>query len=218
MTDNRLNPEFGTPHFRLTHAAVFILLTLLLLLIYSNTFHVPFHFDDKPNIITNDLLHIKDVKPSSLWQTFFAKAGKDEFFRPIPSLTLALNWYVGKDNTFGYHVVNILIHILTAFFLFLAGKTLLQTPRIKQQYTREDIYSISLLSAVLWAVNPIQIQAVTYIVQRMASMAGMFSILGIYFFLKGRIGGSYRQHLFNYGACFVSCFLAIMSKQNAVLV
>ena len=218
MTNNMVDSDFGSPHLNVKYATVFILLTLLLLLIYSNTFDVPFHFDDKPNIITNQLLHVTDLKPSSLWQTFFAKAGKDEFFRPIPSLTLALNWYVGKDNPFGYHVVNILIHILTAYFLFLASKTLLQTPKIKQQYDREGVYFIAVLSAVLWAVNPIQIQAVTYIVQRMASMAAMFSILGIYFYLKGRIGGSHRDNLVNYGACFISCFLAIMSKQNAVLV
>ena len=188
------------------------------LLIYSNTFHAVFLFDDKPNIVKNERLHLTDLKPASLWQTFFAKSGKDEFFRPVPSLTLALNWYVGQDNPFGYHLVNTAIHILTAFFLFLATKTLLQTPKLKNDYSQEDIYCISLLSAVLWAVNPIQIQAVTYIVQRMASMAAMFSILGIYLFVKGRLEDASQRKLYYSVACFISCFLAIMSKQNAVLV
>jgi len=57
--------------------------------------------------------------------------------------------------------------------VFLAGRKLLQTPNLINRYNKEDAYFISLLSAILWAVNPIQIQAVTYIVQRMASMAAM---------------------------------------------
>ena len=92
---------------------------LLILSIYSNTFNASFQLDDKPNIIDNTRLHITDLSPGSLWKTFFAKGGKDEFFRPLPSLSLALNWYVGKKSPFGYHLVNIAIHILTAFFLYL---------------------------------------------------------------------------------------------------
>ena len=204
--------------YSLNSNITFILLAILTLLIYSNTFHASFQFDDMPNIVNNKRLQITDLRPASLWQTFFAKSGKDEFYRPVPSLSLALNWYVGKDNPFGYHLVNTIIHILTAFFLFLSFKALLQTPKIQHYFNQEDRFCISLLSAVLWAINPIQIQAVTYIVQRMASMAAMFSVLGIYFFLKGRLGNPYQRKIYYYTVCFISCFLAIMSKQNAVLV
>ena len=46
---------------------------------------------------------------------------------------------------------------------------------------------IATLGAALWAINPIHTQAVTYIVQRMAILAALFYILGIYLYLKGRL-------------------------------
>jgi protein O-mannosyl-transferase len=76
---------------------------------------------------------------------------------------------------------------------------------------------ISVLSTALWAVNPIQIQAVTYIVQRMASMAAMFSILAINYYLRARLNTSTKKQIRFYLACFCSFMLAIMSKENAVL-
>ena len=127
----------------------FILLMLLILMIYSNTFHAAWQFDDKPNIIENTRLHLTDLSPVSLWNTFFAKAGKESFFRPLPSLSLALNWYAGRADTFGYHLVNLTIHILTAFMLFLAGRKLLQTPHLKNRYNKKDVYFISLLCDLL---------------------------------------------------------------------
>jgi len=135
----------------------------------------------------------------------------------MPSFTLALNWYAGQTNTFGYHLVNLAIHLLTAFMVFLAGRKLLQTPNLINRYNKEDAYFISLLSAILWAVNPIQIQAVTYIVQRMASMAAMFYISGIYFYIKGRLSSRGKTQLLFYAACFVSFVCSLMSKENAAM-
>jgi tetratricopeptide (TPR) repeat protein len=196
---------------------LFILLVFLILPIYSNTFHASFQFDDKPNIVDNTRLHITDLHPSTLWQTFFAKGGKDAFSRPISSLSLALNWYVGQGNTFGYHLVNVCIHILTTFSLYLTIQILLQTPRIRIQYENDDLVFIPALATVLWAVNPIQIQAVTYIVQRMASMAAMFSILAIYFYLKARLTHTSNRRRQYYLGCLGAFLLALMSKENAFL-
>ena len=101
-------------------------------------------------------------------------------------LTFALNWYIGKDNVLGYHIVNNAIHLVTTFFLFLTVLNLLMSPNLKGKYQGNE-YAIAFLSAILWAVNPIQTQAVTYIIQRMASLAAMFYIIGIYFYLKTRL-------------------------------
>lgn len=193
------------------------MLAILILLIYSNTFHAAFQFDDKPNIINNERLQITNLKPSSLWQTFFSKGGKDAYYRPIPSLSLALNWYFSPGDPFGFHLVNIAIHIITAFFLFLAIGAILQTPNIKQHYNREDVYFISVIGSVLWAINPIQTQAVTYIVQRMASMAAMFFICSIFFYVKGRLAESGKARVWFFMACLLSFVCALMSKENAAM-
>ena len=196
----------------------FIFLFFLILPVYSNTFHASWQFDDKPNIVNNSRLHIEDLMPATLWKTFFAKPGTDEkLYRPLPCLTFAINWYFGEDNTIGYHAVNIIIHVLNTLFLYITILNLFSTPTIKKKYQELDPHFIALLSAALWAINPIQTQAVTYIVQRMASMAAMFYLLGIYFYLKGRlIDEKYKQTLF-FTACLISYICALGSKENAVM-
>ena len=196
----------------------FVLLFLLILPVYSNTFHASWNLDDQPNIVTNDRLHIDNLMPTTLWKTLFAHPGsKEKLYRPLACLTFAINWYFGKNNTFGYHAVNIGIHILCAFFLYLTILYLFQTPRLKTRYQPEDAFFISLLGAALWALNPIQTQAITYIVQRMAAMAAMFYILGLYFYLKGRLSDNLRHQIIFFVACFLSFCLSMGSKENGVM-
>ncbi len=200
---------------------VITLLFLLILPIYSNTFNASWHFDDRPNIVNNYHLHLKDLRPKSLLQTFFTKPGNpletgDKMYRPVACLTFALNWYFGGDDVTGYHAVNIVIHILTAFFLYLTIFNLFKSPNLEDKFKGNEHF-IALLSAALWAVNPIQTQAVTYIVQRMAIMAAMFYILGINFYIKGRLADVRFKKILFYTGCLLSFLFALGSKENAIL-
>ena len=71
--------------------------------------------------------------------------------------------------------------------------------------------------AVLWAVNPVQTQAVTYVVQRMTSMAGLFYIMAMYFYLKGRTSAPKSLRNTHYFLCIACGILAMGSKENAVM-
>ena len=198
----------------------FALLLTLILLVYSNTFNASWHFDDYPNINKNPRIKITNLKPGTILQTFVASRDGGLYlgrkvYRPVACLTLALNWYVGQDNVLGYHVVNISIHLITAFILFLTMLRLFSTPNLQGKYTGSE-YFIALLAATLWAINPIQTQAVTYIVQRMASMAAMFYILSIYFYLRGRLSALPKDRIRLYLFCGISFLLAIGSKENAL--
>jgi tetratricopeptide (TPR) repeat protein len=167
----------------------------------------------------NPFLKIDNLKPETILKTFSANR-KDGFYlntrvyRPIPSLSLALNWYFGQHNVFGYHLVNTLVHFLTAFILFLTLLSLLKSPALKSKYEGSE-YFIALLAAAFWALNPIQTQAITYIVQRMAAMAAMFYILGIYFYVKGRLNRSRSKQVGFFTGCFLSYVCALASKENA---
>ncbi len=195
------------------------LLFFLIFLVYSNTFQASWHFDDYPNIINNPLLHIRDLRPETLIQTFFSSPGgglsqASKMYRPIPCLTFAFNWYLGKNNVTGYHIVNIVLHSMTGCILFLTILNLFKSPNLKNKYLGSE-YFIALLTATLWAINPIQVQAVTYIVQRMASMAAMFYVLGIYFYIMGRISNIRLNKMLFYLGCFLSFVFALGSKENA---
>ncbi|MFC1884960.1 tetratricopeptide repeat protein [Thermodesulfobacteriota bacterium] len=191
----------------------FVLLSILTFFIYSNSFDASWHLDDYQNIQTKTKLHINDLQPKTLWGTFFSSKD-NKLYRPLPCLTFALNWYVGKAHVFGYHLVNISIHFLTSFFLFCAILNLFNSPNLKERYVGKEHF-IALLAAVLWAVNPIQTQGVTYIVQRMASMAAMFYIISIYFYIKARNSQKKKEQVWFFAGCFLGFLCALASKQNA---
>lgn len=192
------------------------LLIGLISLIYSNTLNYPWHLDDYQNINKNSAVHLTSINKKSIKNTFYAASSKSEFSRPLAYFSFALNWYCGKDEPTGYRVVNISIHILTAFFLYLTVFYLFQTPNLKG-LDSNSIYFVALLSAVFWAVNPIQIQAVTYIVQRMTSMAALFYTIAMLCYLKTRLTQLRIERTLYILLCGLSFLLGIASKSNAIL-
>lgn len=193
----------------------FFLLSVLICIIYSNTLNASWHFDDEPNILLNSSLHLTDLSLESIYRVvdssfIFSGSG---LYRPVTCFTFALNWYFGQDDPSGYHIVNISIHIATAFFIFLVILQIMHLiDAIEEENSRH--YFIALLGAALWATAPIQTQAVTYIVQRMASLAAMFTILAIYSYLKART----EKQSIHWAALTLFFFLCgIGSKENAVI-
>ena len=93
---------------------------------------------------------------------------------------------------------------------------LFKSPNLKDKFKGNEHF-IALLTAVLWAVNPIQTQAVTYIVQRMTSLAAMFYILGIYFYIKARIADLPSKRILLIISCFLSYLFAMGSKENTAM-
>jgi Flp pilus assembly protein TadD len=198
------------------------LLLILILLIYSNTFQAGWHLDDYQNIVTNPRLKMKDLSLGAIKQTFFsafdggAYLGK-KLYRPAACLTFGLNYYFGKLDPAGYHLVNMMVHFLTTAFLFLTILALFRSPRLRGG-DPENVFFVALLSAVLWAVNPIQTQAVTYIVQRMASMVTLFYLMGLFYYIKGRLEQTrIKKQIAYFVGAFLSFLLALGSKENAAL-
>lgn len=214
---------FSSAGSKTRYSFLYLLFGLLLILCYGNTFHADWHFDDIANILLNDPLHLTSITPTSIWQTFFAypeHTGK--IMRPVSNLTFALNWFFGQDRVIGYHLVNLFIHFLTTVLLFHSCLLLLKTPAVREKYPQSDNHHSNIyiagLAAILWAVNPVQTQAVTYIVQRMASLAAMFYIAGILCYLKGRLAqGTKKKSWLYYALAVLFYLLSVGSKENGVL-
>lgn len=194
----------------------FFLILIFTAIVYSNSFSASWHFDDFPNIVTNRGIHISDIGMGSITKALHANPiNNSKLIRPVAYLSFAINWYFGKHHVFGYHLINLAIHIIVAFVLFLSILTLLRSPNVSVAY-KGDEYFIALLASVLWSIHPIQVQAVTYIVQRMASMASLFYILGIFLYLKARIAKSKLKACLLVFGIVISYFLAILTKENTV--
>src|SRR4030042_1495398 len=82
-----------------------ILIATVAIIIYSNSFYASFHFDDHPTIVENYTIHRFDLKE------IFSTSS-----RPILDLTFALNYYFGKLDVFGYHLVNNMLSYFGAPF------------------------------------------------------------------------------------------------------
>jgi len=193
----------------------FISLLIILLVVYSNSFHGDWHFDDYANIIENPNVQIKSLSFSELKQSFIG-IYQDRLLRPFSYASFALNYYVGGLNVFGFHLVNFFIHYLSSVFLFLFIINTLKLPLLKEQYAN-IAYPVALLATVLWSVHPVFVTSVSYIVQRMTSMAGLFYIMAMYFYLKGRTSETTGKSIGFFIFCVLAGLASLLTKENAVM-
>ena len=199
------------PSFR--HLIAIGLIVGVAFVAYSNTFHVPFHFDDRPNITENPNVQIKVFS----WEHIerLIKNTYKESIRVFSYFTLALNYYFGGFNVFGYHLVNFFVHIASGIFLYWFLLLTFNLPSLKEKYGPIS-YKVALFSSLIFISHPIQTQSVTYIVQRMASMAGMFYLLALVLYIKGRLSTG-RPRVFYFAGTAFSYLLGVFSKENVAI-
>lgn len=193
-----------------------------ILLIYSNSMTASFHFDDL-QITERPNLHVTELSTESVKGTFYFTPHRSRIYRPIPCLTLGLNYYFGREDPFGYHIVNTAIHILCSIAVYSFLYILLSIPGIRPRFAAKYRYEISVIAAFLFAFHPIQVNAVTYIIQRMASMAALFYIVSVTGYLIFRIGtqaGAGNDRLKKYiglSIAIISGILSGLSKENTAV-
>ncbi|MCJ7748117.1 MAG: hypothetical protein MUP27_10260, partial [Desulfobacterales bacterium] len=178
-----LKPQWKWQSFPFHHLIAVALIVGVALVAYSNTFYVPFQFDDRPNIMSNPNIQIKVFTWDRLERLI--KNTYKESIRVFSYFTLALNYYFGEFNVFGYHLVNFIIHVASGIFLYGFLILTFRLPSLKEKYGPIS-YKVALFTGLIFISHPIQTQSVTYIVQRMASMAGMFYLLSMVLYIKGR--------------------------------
>jgi len=186
--------------------AVF-LICLTAALIYSNTFDAPFVFDDQHTVQENakirDLHHYytSDVLRSP---------------RPLVDFTFALNYHFGKLNVFGYHLVNLLIHITNGILVFFLSRLLFH--KLSGADDNPNSYLTALFAALIFVAHPLQTQAVSYVAQRYTEMAALFYLASVLSYIMARdakIAGKPFATL-GYSLVVVTCgAFAFLSKQNA---
>jgi hypothetical protein len=198
------------------------LIAVMAILAYSNTFNVPFYFDDKPVIVDNpivkDLHYFVDLSDARKFDKFF----EYETFkkRYIGYLTFALNYKLHGLDVTGYHIVNLLIHILNAVFVYFLVVLTFNTPILKRSSIRGHAWKISAVAALLFVSHPIQTQAVTYVWQRVTSLTVTFYLFSLLMYVKARsdssaAGLSSRVNLLPYVLSIISAVLAMKTKEIA---
>ena len=191
----------------------FLLLSTIVLLIYSNTFKAPFVFDDNMNIQNNTSIRLGKLTIENI---VTAVSESHLQSRPIANISFALNYYFHQYNVTGYHIVNVLIHVTTGIFLYFFVKTTLHLPLLHFKDTTATW--IASFTVLLWLVHPLHTQSVTYIVQRMNSMASMFYVLSMLLYTRGRLTSDKRRRWLLFTGCILAGILAIGSKEIALTI
>lgn len=179
--------------------AFLLFMALLTLAAYSNSFGAPLQFDDSQTL---ENLLLRDL--GNFWLIV-------ENTRGLTQYTFALNYAAGGLEVWGYHAVNLAVHVLNSF---LAYFLLLATFRLAH-VDGPDSRRFAAFSALLFAVHPVQTQAVTYIVQRMESLSAGFYLLSLLLFVRGASSSAPVKKAFMYAGVAASYFLAFVSKEVA---
>ncbi|MBI2870708.1 MAG: tetratricopeptide repeat protein [Candidatus Omnitrophica bacterium] len=173
-------------------------LILLGFLAYLNSFSGAFVLDDIQHIVESP--NIRTLTP------FWAHVKGST--RPLVDISFALNYASGGLNPFGYHLVNLVIHILGALVLFGLVRRTLQALRVGSLPVLPST-GFGFAVALLWMLHPLQTESVTYIIQRSEALMGLFYLLTLYSLVRGA-GGTRPGAWFS--AAVVSCALGMMSK------
>lgn len=173
--------DFVKAHIRIICAAVIALLGLI---VYSDSLRGPFVFDDVPIIVNDPIIR-------SIGGLFADPVHS----RLVGYLTFALNYRISGFNVTGYHLFNIAVHMVSAVMVFWVVLLTFRTPFFQTRRTGEashisEAITIALFSGLIFVAHPVQTQAVTYIVQRFASLATLFFLLSIIMYAKWRLTDS----------------------------
>jgi tetratricopeptide (TPR) repeat protein len=191
---------FARRRFPWAAALACAVLVLAGLAAYSDSFNGPFIFDDT---IFVDLLSAK-----RLWPIQPILAGP----RPVVQLTLALNYTLG-GGVRGYHVFNVAVHLLAGLTLFGVMRRTLRMPRLAGRFSEEAATALAFCTALLWTVHPLQTEAVTYVIQRMESLMGLFYLLALYCLIRS---ASSSRPAGWAAAAVISCALGMGCKEVMV--
>jgi hypothetical protein len=190
------------------------LIILLGVLVYSNTFTVPFQWDE--NVFLRDNPIVKDLN-------YFLEPSEAEGFnyydelrtRYVGYLTFALNYSLKRFEVVGYHMFNNLIHILNALLVYWLVVLIFKAPVFENSSLRIHSGAAALFTALLFVSHPVQTEAVTYIYQRFASLVAFFYLLSLASYVRSRFSQGGREKVLFYALSLASAVLAMKTKENA---
>jgi len=201
------------------HFFALAILSISIFLAYSNSLNGTWAMDD---VVTNKPVGINDIHDL---------VG----FRKVAYITFLLNQYIAPFSPANFRLFNILIHILNAALVYvLAYWTIILRLRDPEYQTQKEIrpgkskghlslssekqaFYIALFSSVIFGLHPININAVAYIVQRMASLATLFVLLSLICYISAALSGNRLKATLLYVLSGIFVVIGIFSKENAVM-
>lgn len=171
---------------------------------YLNSFSGALVYDDRASITENE--SIRQLWPPG--PAFNPPGSAGTGGRPLGNFSFAVSYALSGLAPWGYHVINVLTHILAALVLFgVVRRTLLQSALRGRFGAHATPLAVAI--AGLWAVHPLHTQVVTYLSQRTESLMALFYLLTLYCFIRG-VAEAPRRWL---PLAVVACFCGALCKE-----
>ncbi len=184
---------------------------LVIVVGYARTLGYPFHFDDFSNLRDNAALG-PPLDLGALWA-----------FRPsrfVLYLSFALNVLVAGPSPGSLRLVNLVIHFLTAMLagVVAAGLTRCFGRRADPHGIEASARRVGVIAALLFAAHPLATQAVTYLIQRTASLAALLELGAVAFYLRARATRRLGSWIASWTLALLAAFTKEMSAALPLLV
>jgi hypothetical protein len=167
---------------------LFAVICLLTIAIYVPGLSGDYMFDDMSNLLHNPELNIESLDMQSLQGAAFSSSS-GKLRRPVSMLSFTLNRYFFGIAPYSHKIINLIIHLLTGIGLYFLSQLIMRGYRPHRHPALSDkaLQWIPVVVAGLWLVHPLNLTPVLYIVQRMTSLAALFTVLGLCLYMTGRL-------------------------------
>ena len=177
---------------------VIILLCLLCLGSYANSLNSGFIFDDKALIVSNPFVKSQtlptEIFKKDIFEHLVGKASFGLMYRPMQVLSYWLDHKVWGLKRFGFHLTNLILHLLNGILIYLILLKLFSDPKV------------AALASFLFIVHPLHVLVVSYISGRADLLSLLFILLSVFLFLKDL-----------YALSVVSGIFALFSRENSLV-
>ena len=206
---NFINPTTDSYIF-LGRIKALVLICFCGVVIFFSTVHSPFLYDDAHAIEDNP--YIKDISK------FQQMVGVQNIFnRSILLFTFSVNHEIGELDVFGYHLINILLHLCVVIVLYFLIQNLLI---IEEPKLIPTFHKLPLVVALIHLFHPINVESVTYLSSRSSVLVTLFYLLSFYLFIKfinfkGEEGNKWKNFHYPLVALLLFC-LGLGTKEIIV--
>jgi tetratricopeptide (TPR) repeat protein len=176
-----------------------LIIVAAVLYIYRPSFHGDWLWDDDTYITNNPLLR----EPGRLWKAWFEPGSFVEYY-PIEQSVQWLQWRVWGNNTFGYHLTNVVLHIVSALLVWcLLSKFGLR---------------LAWLGGLLFAIHPVQVESVAWIVELKNTLSLPPFLLAMIFWIDFEENNRPRDYWFALGLFLMAMLCKITMAPFPVLI
>ena len=186
-----------------------------------NTFKNSFIWDDKDLIVNNQYIRSLKFVPFMFSPQYWVNSGvaTSGQYRPIREMISALDYSVWKLNPAGYHLTNLILHILNVILIYFLVSRLTGLNKKEEDETdfkQPKFFNISFLAALFFASHPIHVESISWIKNRSDLLASLFFLSAFFLFIKFISKKELRVRSFYYFSA-LSCYIfALLSKEIAL--